>query len=85
MQLLLRWAARLFGLGVVLLLPTGSSEAQQAESAGGTDYVAVGRSGIVLYSTDDGESWTAVTPISSYINGVVSDNRGRFVAVGSGG
>jgi photosystem II stability/assembly factor-like uncharacterized protein len=38
-----------------------------------------------MYTRDDGANWTVLTPARSYINGVVSDNRGRFVAVGANG
>ncbi|UCD24213.1 MAG: hypothetical protein JSW51_14490 [Gemmatimonadota bacterium] len=69
-----------------LMITAVPAVAQQTVPSGGlTEYVAVGRDGTVLYSRDEGANWTLVTPIDSYINGVVSDNRGRFVAVGARG
>jgi len=50
------------------------------------DFVAVARGGAIIQSFDGGDTWSAASsPTTAYINGVVSDNRGRFVAVGARG
>ena len=48
--------------------------------------VTAGRDGAFYVSSDDGKTWQRVNSgVSTYVNGVTSDNRGAFVAVGAKG
>ncbi|MDF1562384.1 MAG: hypothetical protein P1V51_05030 [Deltaproteobacteria bacterium] len=48
--------------------------------------VSTGREGAFYVSQDDGKVWRRVpSGVSTYLNGVTSDNRGAFVAVGAKG
>jgi len=63
---------------VLVLLVTHSLSAE--------NFAAVGRDGTGIYSVDGGLSWKASrTHYTKYINGITSDGRGRFFAVGSEG
>ena len=76
-----RWVLSL----TVTLLTWPLASTAQDQSGLRADFVAVARGGVVVHSSDGGATWSETSPTTGYINGVASDNRGRFVAVGARG
>jgi hypothetical protein len=62
-------------------LPSGPYAACSAVAFGNNTFVAVGYGGTVSYSSDNGQTWTSITP-NGYDHNAITFGNGTFVAVG---